>query len=161
MLQDNVEGYRKEIASLREKEQKMAAATQKHEQTVHTLKEDLRAAKEKLAMAEVNFSSIIPLSFFFFFKRAVCAWGWYLSILSSSEGNGSSKFVFKSQRHLTCILWPLRAMLRAYVRRETCWSWWSPGWIRKKRHSRANNRVKTCCCLTFSLFRYFSLISLT
>ncbi|XP_039984449.1 translocated promoter region b, nuclear basket protein [Xiphias gladius] len=52
MLQDNVEGYRKEIASLREKEQKMAAATQKHEQTIHTLNEDLRAAKEKLAMAE-------------------------------------------------------------------------------------------------------------
>ncbi|XP_071342326.1 translocated promoter region b, nuclear basket protein isoform X2 [Trachinotus anak] len=52
MLQDNVEGYRKEIASLREKEQKMAAATQKHEQTVHTLNEDLRAAKEKLTMAE-------------------------------------------------------------------------------------------------------------
>uniref|UniRef100_A0A4W6CZ19 Nucleoprotein TPR n=1 Tax=Lates calcarifer TaxID=8187 RepID=A0A4W6CZ19_LATCA len=43
MLQDNVE----------EKEQKMAAATQKHEQTIHTLNEDLRAAKEKLAMAEV------------------------------------------------------------------------------------------------------------
>lgn len=54
MLQDNVEGYRKEIASLREKEQKMVAATQKHEQTVHSLKEDLRAAKEKLAMAEVK-----------------------------------------------------------------------------------------------------------
>lgn len=53
MLQDNVEGYRKEIASLREKEQKMAAATQKHEQTIHTLNEDLRAAKEKLTMAEV------------------------------------------------------------------------------------------------------------
>ncbi|KAM8745526.1 translocated promoter region b, nuclear basket protein isoform 2-T2 [Acanthopagrus schlegelii] len=52
MLQDNVESYRKEIASLREKEQKMAAATQKHEQTIHTLNEDLRAAKEKVAMAE-------------------------------------------------------------------------------------------------------------
>ncbi|KAK5623407.1 hypothetical protein CRENBAI_014854 [Crenichthys baileyi] len=52
MLQDNVEGYRKEIASLREKEQKMAAATQKLEQTVHTLNEDLKAAKEKLTMTE-------------------------------------------------------------------------------------------------------------
>ncbi|KAM7409722.1 hypothetical protein PAMA_001286 [Pampus argenteus] len=52
MLQDNVEGYRKEIASLREKGQKMAAATQKHEQTIHTLNEDLRVAKEKLSMAE-------------------------------------------------------------------------------------------------------------
>lgn len=53
MLQDNVEGYRKEIASLREKDQKMATAAQKHEQTIHTLAEDLRAAKEKLKMAEV------------------------------------------------------------------------------------------------------------
>ncbi|XP_062251607.1 translocated promoter region b, nuclear basket protein [Platichthys flesus] len=52
MLQDNVEGYRKEIASLREKEQKMTAATQKQEQTIHTLNENLRAAKEKLSMAE-------------------------------------------------------------------------------------------------------------
>ncbi|MED6275380.1 hypothetical protein CHARACLAT_025992, partial [Characodon lateralis] len=52
MLQDNVEGYRKEIASLREKEQKMAGATQKLEQTVHTLNEDLKAAKEKLTMTE-------------------------------------------------------------------------------------------------------------
>lgn len=54
MLQDNVEGYRKEISSLREKEQKMIAAAQKQEQTVHTLNEDLRAAKEKLTMAEVH-----------------------------------------------------------------------------------------------------------
>ncbi|XP_072245246.1 translocated promoter region b, nuclear basket protein isoform X3 [Leuresthes tenuis] len=52
MLQDNVEGYRKEIASLRVKEQKMAAATQKLEQTIHTVNEDLKAAREKLAMAE-------------------------------------------------------------------------------------------------------------
>ncbi|XP_028977579.2 translocated promoter region b, nuclear basket protein isoform X2 [Esox lucius] len=52
MLQDNVEGYRKEIASLREKGQKMAAAAQKSEQTVHTMTQDLRAAQEKLSMAE-------------------------------------------------------------------------------------------------------------
>ncbi|XP_041791081.1 translocated promoter region b, nuclear basket protein [Chelmon rostratus] len=58
MLQDNVEHYRKEIASLREKGQKMAAATQKHEQTIHTLNEDLRATKEKLAMAEGNSESL-------------------------------------------------------------------------------------------------------
>ncbi|XP_073332278.1 translocated promoter region b, nuclear basket protein isoform X2 [Pagrus major] len=58
MLQDNVESYRKEIASLREKEQKMSAATQKHEQTIHTLNEDLRAAKEKVAMAEGHAESL-------------------------------------------------------------------------------------------------------
>uniref|UniRef100_A0A672ZH31 Nucleoprotein TPR n=1 Tax=Sphaeramia orbicularis TaxID=375764 RepID=A0A672ZH31_9TELE len=54
MLQDNVEGYRKEIASLREKGQKMTTAMQKHEQTIHTLNEDLRAAKEKLAMGHAE-----------------------------------------------------------------------------------------------------------
>ncbi|CAJ1060960.1 translocated promoter region b%2C nuclear basket protein isoform X7 [Xyrichtys novacula] len=58
MLQDNVEGYRKEIASLREKGQKMAAASQKHEQTISTLNEDLRAAKEKLSMAEGRAESL-------------------------------------------------------------------------------------------------------
>lgn len=54
MLQDNVEGYRKEIASLRDKEQKMSAATQKLEQTVFTLNEELKAAKEKLTLTEVG-----------------------------------------------------------------------------------------------------------
>uniref|UniRef100_A0A3Q3GMK6 Nucleoprotein TPR n=1 Tax=Labrus bergylta TaxID=56723 RepID=A0A3Q3GMK6_9LABR len=52
MLEDNVKGYRKEIASLREKEQKTAAASQMHEQTINTMKEDLKAAKERLSMAE-------------------------------------------------------------------------------------------------------------
>ncbi|XP_077462726.1 translocated promoter region b, nuclear basket protein isoform X2 [Stigmatopora argus] len=52
MLQDNVEGYRKEIASLRDKEQKMSSATQKNEHRINTLNEDLRTAQEKLAMAE-------------------------------------------------------------------------------------------------------------
>ncbi|XP_046905447.1 translocated promoter region b, nuclear basket protein isoform X1 [Hypomesus transpacificus] len=52
MLQDNVDGYRKEIASLREKAQKMAATAQKNEQSVHSLTQDLRAAQEKLTMAE-------------------------------------------------------------------------------------------------------------
>uniref|UniRef100_A0AAQ4RTB8 Nucleoprotein TPR n=1 Tax=Gasterosteus aculeatus aculeatus TaxID=481459 RepID=A0AAQ4RTB8_GASAC len=58
MLQDNVERYRTEIASLREKGQKMSTATQKHEQTIHTLNEDLKAAKEKLAMAEGQTESL-------------------------------------------------------------------------------------------------------
>ncbi|XP_042370774.1 translocated promoter region b, nuclear basket protein [Plectropomus leopardus] len=58
MLQDNVERYRKEIASLREKGQMMATASQKHEQNIHTLSEDLRAAKEKLTMAEGRAESL-------------------------------------------------------------------------------------------------------
>ncbi|KAL6108232.1 tpr [Pungitius sinensis] len=58
MLQDNVEHYRTEIASLREKGQKMTTATQKHEQTIHALNEDLKAAKEKLAMAEGQAQSL-------------------------------------------------------------------------------------------------------
>lgn len=64
MLQDNVERYRKEIASLREREQKTAAAAQKHEQTIHSLNEDLRAAKEKLSMAEVCI--FFPATFYVF-----------------------------------------------------------------------------------------------
>ncbi|XP_036437175.1 translocated promoter region b, nuclear basket protein isoform X2 [Colossoma macropomum] len=58
MLQDNVEGYRKEIASLREKTQKQATAVQKSEQTGHTLTQDLRAANEKLAMADSQVESL-------------------------------------------------------------------------------------------------------
>uniref|UniRef100_A0A672QBG3 Nucleoprotein TPR n=1 Tax=Sinocyclocheilus grahami TaxID=75366 RepID=A0A672QBG3_SINGR len=52
MLQDNVEGYRKEIASLNEKTQKRATAIQQSEQTIHTLTQDLRAAAEKLSTVE-------------------------------------------------------------------------------------------------------------
>ncbi|XP_043074929.1 LOW QUALITY PROTEIN: translocated promoter region b, nuclear basket protein [Puntigrus tetrazona] len=52
MLQDNVEGYRKEIASLNEKSQKQAAAIQQSEQTIHTVTQDLRAAAEKLSITE-------------------------------------------------------------------------------------------------------------
>ncbi|XP_072536890.1 translocated promoter region b, nuclear basket protein isoform X2 [Salminus brasiliensis] len=58
MLQDNVEGYRKEIASLREKTQKQATDVQKSEQTIHTLTQDLRAANEKLALAESRVESL-------------------------------------------------------------------------------------------------------
>nr|XP_046156472.1 nucleoprotein TPR-like isoform X3 [Oncorhynchus gorbuscha] len=58
MLQDNVKGYRKEIASLMEKGQKMAAAAQKCEQTVHTMTQDLRVVQEKLNMAEGRAESL-------------------------------------------------------------------------------------------------------
>ncbi|XP_051954824.1 nucleoprotein TPR-like isoform X2 [Xyrauchen texanus] len=51
MLQDNVECYRKEIASLNEKNQKQAAAIQKSEQTIHTLTQNMREAAEKLTFA--------------------------------------------------------------------------------------------------------------
>uniref|UniRef100_A0A674DA37 Nucleoprotein TPR n=1 Tax=Salmo trutta TaxID=8032 RepID=A0A674DA37_SALTR len=54
MLQENVNGYRREIAALHDKSQKMAAMAQKHEQIIHTMTQDLRAANEKLAMAEVR-----------------------------------------------------------------------------------------------------------
>ncbi|KAF7690039.1 hypothetical protein HF521_011843 [Silurus meridionalis] len=58
MLQDNVEGYRKEIASLREKTQKQEAAGQKSEQMVHMLTQDLRAANEKLSILESQVESL-------------------------------------------------------------------------------------------------------
>nr|AXF79603.1 TPR [Xenopus laevis] len=54
MLQDNVEGYRREITALQEKTQKLSATTQKQEQIINTLTHDLRAANEKLAVAEVR-----------------------------------------------------------------------------------------------------------
>ncbi|XP_064188203.1 translocated promoter region b, nuclear basket protein isoform X2 [Anguilla rostrata] len=54
MLQDNVEGYRRDIASLREKSQKTTATSQKQEETIHTITQDLRAANERLAMAEAR-----------------------------------------------------------------------------------------------------------
>ncbi|KAI1891474.1 hypothetical protein AGOR_G00144190 [Albula goreensis] len=54
MLQDNVEGYRREIASLHEKSQKTTTTTQKQEQIIHTMTQDLHAANERLAMAEAR-----------------------------------------------------------------------------------------------------------
>ncbi|CAH2312727.1 nucleo TPR isoform X2 [Pelobates cultripes] len=54
MLQDNVDSYRREITSLQEKTQKLSATTQKQEQIINTVTQDLRAANEKLAIAEVR-----------------------------------------------------------------------------------------------------------
>ncbi|XP_055962594.1 nucleoprotein TPR [Sorex fumeus] len=54
MLQDNVEGYRREITSLHERNQKLTATTQKQEQIINTMTQDLRGATEKLAVAEVR-----------------------------------------------------------------------------------------------------------
>lgn len=53
MLQDNVEGYRREITSLHEKIQKLSATTQKQEQIINTMTQELRGANEKLTVAEV------------------------------------------------------------------------------------------------------------
>ncbi|XP_053247402.1 nucleoprotein TPR isoform X2 [Podarcis raffonei] len=54
MLQDNVEGYRREITSLHERIQKLSATTQKQEQIINTMTQELRGANEKLAVAEVR-----------------------------------------------------------------------------------------------------------
>ncbi|KAJ8409499.1 hypothetical protein AAFF_G00229000 [Aldrovandia affinis] len=54
MLQDNMEGYRREISSLRERSQNMASTSQKQEHIIHTMTQDLRAANEKLALVEVR-----------------------------------------------------------------------------------------------------------
>ncbi|VTJ78923.1 Hypothetical predicted protein [Marmota monax] len=54
MLQDNVEGYRREITSLHERNQKLTATTQKQEQIINTMTQDLRGANEKLAVSEVR-----------------------------------------------------------------------------------------------------------
>lgn len=62
MLQDNVEGYRREITSLQERNQKLTATTQKQEQIINTMTQDLRGANEKLAVAEVRPISLIWLA---------------------------------------------------------------------------------------------------
>ncbi|XP_051554060.1 nucleoprotein TPR-like isoform X2 [Myxocyprinus asiaticus] len=54
MIQGNVNGYRREIEALREKNQKMTATHQRHEQIIHTITQDLREANEKLSMAELR-----------------------------------------------------------------------------------------------------------
>ncbi|KAL2089461.1 hypothetical protein ACEWY4_014149 [Coilia grayii] len=58
MLQDNVEGYRKEISLLRENGQKMSAVAQKNEQAVSTLTQELNTANEKINMAESRAESL-------------------------------------------------------------------------------------------------------
>uniref|UniRef100_A0A8C9TJ22 Nucleoprotein TPR n=1 Tax=Scleropages formosus TaxID=113540 RepID=A0A8C9TJ22_SCLFO len=58
MLQENVDGYRREIASLRDTNQKMSTTSQKHQQAIHTLTEDLKEAKEKLALAETRYENL-------------------------------------------------------------------------------------------------------
>jgi len=54
MLQENVNGFQREIEALREKNQKMNATHQRHEQIIYTMTQDLREANEKLTMAEVR-----------------------------------------------------------------------------------------------------------
>ncbi|XP_052470885.1 nucleoprotein TPR isoform X1 [Carassius gibelio] len=58
MLQDNVNGFRREIEALRERNQKMTATHQRHEQIIHTMTQDLREANEKLVMAELRVENI-------------------------------------------------------------------------------------------------------
>lgn len=53
MIQENLNSYRREINSQREKIQKLTATSQKYEQIIHTMTQDLREAIEKLAVAEV------------------------------------------------------------------------------------------------------------
>uniref|UniRef100_A0AAR2KNP4 Nucleoprotein TPR n=1 Tax=Pygocentrus nattereri TaxID=42514 RepID=A0AAR2KNP4_PYGNA len=54
MLQENVNGYRREIDSLWDKVQKLSATCQRYEQIIHTMTQDMREANEKLAVAEVR-----------------------------------------------------------------------------------------------------------
>uniref|UniRef100_A0A673GXG7 Nucleoprotein TPR n=1 Tax=Sinocyclocheilus rhinocerous TaxID=307959 RepID=A0A673GXG7_9TELE len=58
MLQENVNTFRREIEAQREKNQKMTATHQRHEQIIHTMTQDLREANEKLAMAELRVENI-------------------------------------------------------------------------------------------------------
>ncbi|XP_058269448.1 nucleoprotein TPR isoform X3 [Hemibagrus wyckioides] len=54
MIQENLNSYRREINSQREKIQKLTATSQKYEEIIYTMTQDLREANEKLAVAEVR-----------------------------------------------------------------------------------------------------------
>ncbi|CAC5399713.1 TPR [Mytilus coruscus] len=54
VLQSNNDGYKKEIASLREKVQKYSTSVAKHEQTVNTLRQDAMSSQENLARAQAQ-----------------------------------------------------------------------------------------------------------
>ncbi|XP_063410496.1 nucleoprotein TPR-like isoform X2 [Mytilus trossulus] len=54
VLLSNNEGYKKEIASLREKVQKYSTSVAKHEQTVNTLRQDAMSSQENLARAQAQ-----------------------------------------------------------------------------------------------------------
>lgn len=54
ILQETVLAYRREILSLQERNQKMAATAQRHEHIIHTMSQDLRQTNEKLALEEVR-----------------------------------------------------------------------------------------------------------
>ncbi|KAM9322514.1 nucleoprotein TPR-like [Pholidichthys leucotaenia] len=58
MLQENVAAYRREIAVLQERNQKMAATAQRHEHIIHTVSQDLRQTNEKLALEEARVQNL-------------------------------------------------------------------------------------------------------
>ncbi|XP_029309267.1 nucleoprotein TPR-like, partial [Cottoperca gobio] len=58
MLQETVSAYRREISALQDRNQKMSATAQRHEQIIHTMSQDLRQANEKLALEEVRVENL-------------------------------------------------------------------------------------------------------
>lgn len=63
MFQENLNSYRREINSQREKIQKLSATSQKYEQIILTMTQDLREANEKLAVSEVCLRAVFSLMF--------------------------------------------------------------------------------------------------
>lgn len=94
MLQENLNVYRPEITELHEQSQKMAATAQKHEQIIHTMTQDLRAANEKLAMAEVRRLRLAQVGL------VKLLWGLYVySFLFSPLSISSFSFLFFLSPH--------------------------------------------------------------
>lgn len=58
ILQENVAAYRREIAALQDRSQKMATTAQRHEHIIHTMGHDLRQANEKLALEQVRVENL-------------------------------------------------------------------------------------------------------
>ncbi|XP_060686286.1 translocated promoter region b, nuclear basket protein isoform X2 [Hemiscyllium ocellatum] len=54
MLQNNVDGFRREVASLRDRCQKLTTTVQKQEHIISNVTQDLRASNEKLALEETR-----------------------------------------------------------------------------------------------------------
>uniref|UniRef100_A0A3Q3XC98 Nucleoprotein TPR/MPL1 domain-containing protein n=1 Tax=Mola mola TaxID=94237 RepID=A0A3Q3XC98_MOLML len=58
MLQDTVSAFRREVAALQDRNQKMTTIAQRYEHSIHTMTQDLRRANQKLAMEEVRIENL-------------------------------------------------------------------------------------------------------
>ncbi|XP_029930034.1 nucleoprotein TPR-like isoform X3 [Myripristis murdjan] len=58
MLNETASAYRREISALQDRNHKMTATAQQHEDIIHTMNQDLQQANEKLALLEVRVENL-------------------------------------------------------------------------------------------------------